>query len=450
MPRISVDRVPASGLVLHAEPMDSLGTLLDHDVSFGNVPDGTSVMPPQPIRVRIASSLPTDPYGLPIELTLNWADAPGRRILVALGIGTVVGRLDDFEQTEHGWTHESVRPTAFDQWNYGPTFGQGGSAGFKHGYYEAGYLRGCDAVLVSPTVLLPPHATLSFDQLVDIVSPDSSYIQAGGVVEISVNGGDWQLAYPTDGYPTFYGGTHPEWKDRPMFAGRQHGGQFYHERVDLSAYSGSLRVRFRFFSEAGTQNGQGWHIDNVRIEKDITPVRVLSAGATIKGQGVELTWELAEPFPADVRWVRGASPETPFWSTSWMPAGAEGSAFESLGAQSLPARYWLEGLERDGTKSRWGPLEVNVIDIARPFAWRLLSNPVRGPAGFAWEGSLPARAHLEIFDIGGRLVYNGPLSSDRAAVWDRRDRSGAPVAPGIYLARLTPSAAPTLRLVVLP
>ena len=36
--------------------------------------------------------------------------------------------------------------------------------------------------------LLPPRAALLFDQAVDIQSPDSTLVQAGGVVEVSVNG----------------------------------------------------------------------------------------------------------------------------------------------------------------------------------------------------------------------------------------------------------------------
>jgi len=450
LPRISVDRMPANGLTLHAEPVDGLGTLLDHDMVFGDVPAGSSVTPAQPLRVRIASSLPTDPYGLRLELTLSWADAPGRHIPIALGIGTVVGRSDDFEATEHEWTHEPVRPTAFDQWSYGPSFGQNGSSGFKHGYFQDGFLRGCDAVLVSPTVLLPPNAVLSFDQLVDIVSPDSTIIQAGGVVEISVNGGDWQLAIPEGGYNTYYGGTHPEWKDRPVFAGRIEEGRFIHERINLSAYRGSLRVRFRFFSEAGTRSGQGWHIDNVKIEQEMVPVRVLSAHGVATEHGVELTWELLEPFPAAVRWIRGQGPEAPEWSSAWMTPGALGSAIDSTGAWQFPVSYWMEGLERDGTKSHWGPLVVEGSRVIAPVSWRVLANPVRGAAQFAWQGTLPERARLQIFDIGGRRVYDGPAGSDHTAVWDRRDASGVRVAPGLYLARLTPSQVPTLRLVVLP
>ena len=450
LPRISVDRMPAQGLVLHADPNDSLGTLLDHDVVFGDVPAGSSVTPTEPIRVRIASNLPSDPYGLPLTLTLDWTDAPGRTIPIALGIGTVVGRSDDFEATEHGWTHEPVRPTAFDQWSYGPSFGSNASAGFKHGYYQEGYLRGCDAVLVSPTVLLPPHAVLGFDQLVDIVSPDSTIIQAGGVIEISVNGGDWQPAVPEGGYNTYYGGTHPEWKDRPMYAGRLHDGQFFHDRIDLSAYRGSLRVRFRFFSEAGTRSGQGWHIDNVTIEQEVVPVRVLSARGVVSGPGVELAWQLAEPLPAAVRWIRAANPEQPDWSTGWMPAGLDGTALDSTGAASLPAYYWLEGLERDGTTTRWGPMTVASSGFTQPVTWRLLANPVRGAAQFAWEGTLPERARLQIFDVGGRLVHDGLVGGEHTVVWDRRDASGKKVAPGLYLARLTSTKAPTLRLVVLP
>ncbi|HET9233395.1 MAG TPA: hypothetical protein VFP10_04590, partial [Candidatus Eisenbacteria bacterium] len=273
----------------------------------------------------------------------------------------------------------------------------------------------------------------------------------GGVVEISVNGGDWQLAFPEDGYSTYYGGIHPEWKDRPMFAGRPHGGQFHRERIDLSAYSGSLRVRFRFYSEDGIRVGEGWHIDNVIIERDVTPVRVLSAQATVIGEGVRLDWELAEPFPAQVRWVRGTRAEAPTWSSSWLPAGAEGTVVDSLGALALPAQYWLVGLERDGTTSRWGPYHVTATSPPPRVSWRLLGNPVRGAARFSLEGSLPVGARLEIFDVNGRRVYGGPAESDgHTLIWNGRDGSGMRVSAGIYLARLAPSSAPTLRLVVLP
>ncbi|HET9233937.1 MAG TPA: M6 family metalloprotease domain-containing protein, partial [Candidatus Eisenbacteria bacterium] len=101
-PRIFVDRMPARGLVLHADPVDSMGTLLDHEVVFGDVMPGTSVSPSDPIRIRLSPDIPSDPYGLTLTFSLEWADAPGRRIPVALGIGTVVGRSDDFEQLTHG------------------------------------------------------------------------------------------------------------------------------------------------------------------------------------------------------------------------------------------------------------------------------------------------------------------------------------------------------------
>ena len=451
LPRLFVDRMPARGLVLHADPVDSMGTLLDREVVFGDVIPGTSVSPPEPMRIRVSPDVPSDPYGLRLSFSLEWADAPGRRIPVALGIGTVVGRSDDFELPTHGWTHAPVRPTAFDQWSYGPNFGENGSSGFKHGYFEEGYLRGCDAELVSPTVLLPPQAVLRFDHLVDILSPDSTIVEAGGVVEISVNGGDWQLAYPEGGYPTYYGGVHPEWKDRPMFAGRPHGGQFRTERIDLSAYSGSLRVRFRFYSEAGVRVGQGWRIDNVIIERDLTPVRVFRAQATVIGEGVRLDWELAEPFPARVRWVRGQRSEAPTWTSPWIPPAPIGSLVDSLGALALPAQYWLLGQERDGTMSRWGPWSVTATSSPPRFSWRLQGNPVRGVARFSLDGVLPDGSKLEIFDVNGRRVYAGPAESNgQSLIWDARDGSGTRVSAGIYLARLAPGSAPTLRLVVLP
>jgi immune inhibitor A len=448
-PSLAVSRRQATGLVLRARSLDPLGELLDTERQIGTVSAGQTHTLTTPLRVVIGNDVPTDPYGIPMELEVAWDDAPGRRIPVELGIGTVVGRQDDFESADHGWTAHPVRPTAINQWHRGPDFGRHGSAGFKYGSDSGGYIKGSDAVLLSPPTLLPPDAALFFDQLVDIQNPDSTLVTAGGVIEVSANGGDWQIAVPDGDYPAHFRGGHLEWFGRRMYSGRYLEGEYHTVRVDLSAYSGSIRVRFRFFAESDTRVGQGWMIDNVRVLQDQTPVHVLSMESSVEGVDVHLFWRLAEPFPSSLRMIRGPDPDHAVPIGGWIVPAEEGSVVDGGGVEHLPADYWLEVLERDGTHSYGGPLRVASVPITIP--WRILANPSRGNTRFSWTGELPERAVLEIFDVSGRLVFDSSLSGAPGTfAWDGRDRSGRSVKPGIYFARVRDTNLSPLRVVRLP
>jgi hypothetical protein len=447
---IAVSQRPASGVVLSARSLDPRGTLLDTERQIGVIPVGQTHVIAEPFPVQISSDLPSDPYGLAMEMQLAWDNSPGRVVPVELGIGTVVGQEDDFENADHGWTHTSVRPTAIDQWTYGASLGRDGSAGFKHGYFNGGYQRGSDAVLTSSPILLPPNATLLFDQLVDIVNPDSAKVRAGGVVELSINGADWQTAFPEGGYPAHFQGDHLEWIGRPMFSGRYMDRQFHTVRVDLSPYAGSIRVRFHFFAERDTRTGDAWRIDNVRVTDDVTPVRVLSVDSRIHGEDVQLFWSLADPIPASIRVTRGldAQHSEPV-GEGWRPAAREGSVTDKGGANRLPTTYWIEGLERDGSLSRWGPWRIEAQAVSLP--WRAVGNPTRGTTRFSWAGALPPRASLQIFDVRGRLVFESFLGGREGSfAWEGRDNTGRIVKPGVYFARIRDTQLTPLRIVRLP
>lgn len=451
-PRITVNRRPATDLQLDITSLDPLGDLLDTQIPVGTLSAGQTYTPAQPIRVQISSQVPTDPYGLRLDLRVSWAEAPPRDIPVELGIGTVVGRDDDFESGPEGWTHAPVRPTARDLWYHASDVGAGGSGGFRSGYLNAGYLRDTDGVLVSPPILLPPRAALFYDQLVDVLNPDTMRVQAGGVIELSVNGGDWQQATPDGGYPTTFDGDHLEWIGRPLFAGSLMNRQFYPVRVDLSSYRGSVRVRFRFFSEVEMRTaGLGWKIDNVRVESDFTPVRIVSVDSAVRGQDVELRWQLATPLPSAVRWLRGTDPGrgVPV-GTGWTPAAERGQALDVGAAALLPLTYWLEGLDRDGSVDRWGPYRVAAGPAPVP-TWSVDRNPSRTDARFTWSGPLPGDARLEIYDVTGRLVYRNPVGPDPGTLlWSGENRFGRRTPPGIYFARIRNASLAPIRMVRLP
>jgi hypothetical protein len=417
------------------------------EVLLGDVGPGDIVGAPDAIPLHLSADMPGDPYGVALEITLSWEDAPARILGAEIGVGTRLGRADDFEDPSHGWTAGPVRPSSFSQWTYGPHHGEGGSAGFRHGYVY-GYRRGCDGVLVSPPILLPPRASLVFRQRVDISQPDPREILAGGVVEISVNGADWQPATPAGGYPARFSGQNPDWDGRPMYSGFLHNGTFFEERVDLSAFRGSVRVRFRFYSEREVSTGSGWAIDNVRVESGVTPVRILSVEPRVDGNDVVLAWRLAEPLPAAVRWLRGDEGVLAVVGAGWVPAADAGEERDVGGAGRLPASYWLEGRERDGTVSRHGPWAVAPGSGA--FSWRVLANPARGVFTFA-SSPLPPGADLAVFDVRGARVrrVDSPAGATQLS-WDGRDDAGRTVPPGIYFARLRGPGAAPIRLVRLP
>ncbi len=453
LPRITVSRLAASHLHLHLRSLDSRGEILDPDWDALSIPAGSSITPANPLRVRISSDLPSDPYGLPLALDLSWDDAPVRHLPVELGLGSVVGRSDDFDSSISGWQHEPVRLTAFDQWSYAPGMGRDETPGFRCGNYPYGYRQGADCALVSPPVLLPHGAELLFDQSVSIFLPDSTSGLAGGVIEISVNGGDWTQVDPDGGYPGRYGGTNPIWAARAIYTGRILSGAWHTVRVDLSQYVGAVRVRFRFFAEMSSSGGNGWRIDNVRIQSALTPVHVITAAATVEGEDVRLAWKLGEPLPARVRWIRGLTAEsgTPV-GDGWVEATAEGSTLDTGGTRFLPARYWLEGRERDGTVDRFGPVQVEGGGPAPPVVpWRVGGSPSRGPVQFVWNVPLPEGAALQVFDVRGRLVAETPLPpAPGSYTWGGTTSSGTAAAPGIYFARIAGAGLNPLRVVRLP
>ena len=116
-------------------------------------------------------------------------------------------------------------------------------------------------------------------------------------------------------------------------------------------------------------------------------------------------------------------------------------AFAILGGQSL------EEFEThaDAALSTYLGLPVAVpgsgVDPGGPLRdLRVVPNPFRASASIRYELVASQRVSISIFDVAGRLVRrlepgNQPAGV-HAAVWDGGDRSGSPVAPGVYFLRI--------------
>lgn len=449
VPRMEVSNAPAVNLTLAAESLDPRGILMDGTRDLGRVEAGQSITLAQPIRVALGPDLPSDPYGLRMRLTVSWDGYPSRQVPLELGIGTQVGREDEFDVAQTEWTHDAIYPTRLDTWYYTPDQGVAGTGAFRAGRPPAGFRRNVDAVLESPPILLPPGAELAFDQRVEIPF-SGERVLAGGHVEISINGGDWQDALPVGGYPHFMGGSSLEWVGRQVYAGTVQGGEWHTARIDLSQFTGLLRVRFRFYSEFESSEGLGWLVDNVAVHGATTPVRVLSVDHRVRDRDVALTWRLADPLPSVVRWIRGEDPATGHVvGSGWRRALDEDTVIDEGGANHLPARYWLEGLERDGSVSRFGPYAIDPAVASRP--WHVVRNPFRGDAEFRWAAPPPEGATLEIFDVSGRLVRSVRLAGRPDHYrWSGQTDGGVAAAPGIYFARVSGTSLGPIRLVRLP
>jgi len=109
-----------------------------------------------------------------------------------------------------------------------------------------------------------------------------------------------------------------------------------------------------------------------------------------------------------------------------------------------------------------GFVEDGTIDVVSgpPHAGTALAppsirpNPCRGQTEFAFDVPAAGRVRLTLLDLQGRevvrLLDEGHAAGPRLARWDGRDARGAPVPPGIYLARLeADGAAAVARLLVL-
>jgi hypothetical protein len=211
-------------------------------------------------------------------LEVTGANGYSKLFEVRLPIG---GFYEPVESGAPGWAHAIVLPGYGDQWhisterNHTPY----GGASWKCGDAGTGsYANLLDAGLTTPEFeLAADSGELRFWQWID--SEESSAYAGraydGGLVEISIDGGAFTQITPVGGYThTIRAGSQPGplAEGTPVFAGTFD----WHQVVfDLSAYSGTCVIRWRFGSD-GAVTREGWHIDDVEIlgagdASDVTP-----------------------------------------------------------------------------------------------------------------------------------------------------------------------------------
>lgn len=203
--------------------------------------------------------------------------------------------FDDMESGVGGWTHSVVTPTWIDQWHMSTAAAHSGTHSWKFGDTGGGnYADLADGGLVSPDISIGDDCELTFWHRIAAEAsstyPDSAY--DGGVVEISHNGGAFMtlpMSYTHTVRSTAGGGnpySGPFSSGTPLFSGTSN---WTEVTADLSAFVGDIQLRFRFGSDANT-NDVGWFIDDVEI--------IGLPTGTLPQMDIELTYLSGSPVPA--------------------------------------------------------------------------------------------------------------------------------------------------------
>ena len=194
---------------------------------------------------------------------------------VAEGSFTIhVGKmLYDFEPDMQNWESIQISQTYANQWHRSNARNatEGGTYSMKFGGDgTAQYASNSFGALISPEMTLGLNSRLLFKHWMDAENHDNypAYAWDGGNVQISLDGGAWYVIQPVGSYPhqTYNNPASPFDSGTPVYSGSF---GWTEAEFDLSSYSGSVRFRFVFGSD-GFVGGEGWYVDDIRLESDPT------------------------------------------------------------------------------------------------------------------------------------------------------------------------------------
>lgn len=203
----------------------------------------------------IGENTSTDPWDAPDDFYSFWIMPP----LFS----------DDIELGSGDWDHYLVTASYTDDWhrssqrNHTPD----GSWSWKFGDEGGGdYSNYADGALETPPFTLDGDVTLAFWHWMEAETSTSYPGEAydGGLLELSLDGGDWIQLTPEGGYPYL---SRPGSNPGPFSEGTPiYSGSFdwTEGRVELIGLTGEARVRFRFGSDGATAL-EGWYVDDLCV-----------------------------------------------------------------------------------------------------------------------------------------------------------------------------------------
>jgi hypothetical protein len=263
-------------------------TMTGNSASLGVLAPDSSGTPSSTYTINVSSSCP-EPASVMLYLTLS--DPATQYVGHMMTRMYVGGIFNNVEAGEGTWTHAGTN----DQWhistqrNHSPNGQQSWKCGDTGG---GNYSSGEDATLTTDEFNLAENSMLTFWHWMQAELSQSYPGQCydGGIVEITTNGGQsWVPITPSSGYPYITRGSGPFGTGVSVFSGIHDWEQVY---FDLSAYSGTVQIRFHFGSD-GAVEMEGWYVDDIEIRPNEMPEAPENLTASITLGRVNLNWSYA-------------------------------------------------------------------------------------------------------------------------------------------------------------
>jgi hypothetical protein len=227
----------------------------------------------------------------------------------------------------------------------------------------------------------------------------------------------------------------------------------------------SFRIWMELWADAGGES-RPWHYGMTLIGDPtlyigrFTDVDIVSFDAIQKGDAVALRWEYASDEPiigfnlyrAEKVGLRERGVTSPRVKLNDELIVGESPLIyaDDTVTPGLTYEYTLEvvtngsGAVSETAEITVGPSEKSAFYLASPYP-----NPAAGEVRFEYATPETAGASLVIYDLKGRSIRAlKPEAGEGMAVWDLRDGSGSPVAPGVYAARLSAAGKTAVKKVV--
>jgi len=223
------------------------------------------------------SSHMSDPTYVIIDINVTYPTGIFSDYITVL-VGDNPGFSSDMDGDPRIWRHYNATEGYNDEWHLENfrnhttsgiySFKMGGSGSSDYGDLN-------DSALETPDIELGSNndAVLSFYQIMFAeVGTTGGTAWDGGLVELSDDEGlTWQTIFPDGGYThtIINNAASPFTAGTPVFSGAV--SAWEEQRFDLSAFSGVVKIRFRFGSDGNTTE-EGWYVDDVVVNNMVTNI----------------------------------------------------------------------------------------------------------------------------------------------------------------------------------
>ncbi len=216
-----------------------------------------------PIFAEVIPSCPIDYY---IEISILALDEMGSSLTASFSIP--VGILEyTFDNNAVLWEHDIVEEDYLDQWHLSSyrNHTENGIYSMKCGGEDGEYyVNDVFAALYTPVFIVTSNTYMRFHHWMETGILGTNQSWDGGIIEISVNGSEFEQIEPVGGYPATIMNipTFPFEPGTPVFAGEI---VWEEAEFDLSDYPGTAQLRFVFGTSPTMYTKEGWYIDDVQI-----------------------------------------------------------------------------------------------------------------------------------------------------------------------------------------